>query len=392
MRTMRIEALGRPLVLAEVPRAGARSGRGAAAGPRLRPQLRRHADGGRPLPGEAGAALRAGPRGLRHRRGARPRRRRPGRGTRVAGLCGAGGLAEFVALPGGGLRPGARRRWTTTAAAGFLVAYGTSHVALALLARLRPGETLLVTGASGGVGLTAVELGALIGARVVAVARGAAKRAVAADGRRRRSRSTPTTTSPPRSRRSAAPTSSTTPSAARCSTPACARRSPARGCCRSASPAARCRRSPANRLLVKNQTVIGFYFGAWVRAHPAAARASLETLFAWHAARPAHGRTSATCCRSRRRTPGSSCCGPAAPPARSWCGSPELLGGDPLGAAVGLAHAARQPVGQRRPRPVADVHVDQVVGQLGQRPAVADQLAARRDRARRAARRSRGRR
>ena len=31
-------------------------------------------------------------------------------------------------------------------------------------------------------------------------------------------------------------------------------------------------RIPANRLLVKNQTVIGFYFGAWVRLHPAAAR------------------------------------------------------------------------------------------------------------------------
>ena len=65
-------------------------------------------------------------------------------------------------------------------AAGFLVAYGTSHVALAELARLRPGETLLVTGAAGGVGLTAVELGALMGARVLAVARGDAKRAAAA--------------------------------------------------------------------------------------------------------------------------------------------------------------------------------------------------------------------
>ena len=42
----------------------------------------------------------------------------------------------------------------------------------------------------------------------------------------------------------------------------------------------------ANRLLVKNQTALGLYFGAWVRAHPQAARASLETLFAWHG----HGR------------------------------------------------------------------------------------------------------
>ena len=42
-------------------------------------------------------------------------------------------------------------------------------------------------------------------------------------------------------------------------------------------------RIPANRLLVKNQTAFGLYFGAWVRAHPEAARASLETLLAWHA-------------------------------------------------------------------------------------------------------------
>ena len=42
-------------------------------------------------------------------------------------------------------------------------------------------------------------------------------------------------------------------------------------------------RIPANRLLVKNQTAIGFYFGAWVRAHPRAARGSLEALMAWHA-------------------------------------------------------------------------------------------------------------
>jgi hypothetical protein len=64
-------------------------------------------------------------------------------------------------------------------AAGFMVAYGTSHVALAHRARLAAGQTLLVLGAAGGVGLTAVEIGAQLGARVVAVARGADKLAVA---------------------------------------------------------------------------------------------------------------------------------------------------------------------------------------------------------------------
>jgi len=65
-------------------------------------------------------------------------------------------------------------------AAGLLVAYGTSHLALTDRANLQPGETLLVTGAAGGVGLTAVEIGAALGARVVAVARGAQKLAIAA--------------------------------------------------------------------------------------------------------------------------------------------------------------------------------------------------------------------
>jgi NADPH:quinone reductase len=64
-------------------------------------------------------------------------------------------------------------------AAGFVVAYGTSHVALTHRARLQAGETLLVLGAAGGVGLTAVQIGRLMGARVVAVARGPEKLAVA---------------------------------------------------------------------------------------------------------------------------------------------------------------------------------------------------------------------
>ncbi|MHA1538058.1 MAG: NADPH:quinone oxidoreductase family protein [Alphaproteobacteria bacterium] len=55
-------------------------------------------------------------------------------------------------------------------AAGFPVAYGTSHVALRHRANLAAGETLVVHGASGGVGLTAVEIGAALGAEVIACA------------------------------------------------------------------------------------------------------------------------------------------------------------------------------------------------------------------------------
>ncbi|NEX63709.1 NADPH:quinone oxidoreductase family protein [Noviherbaspirillum galbum] len=55
-------------------------------------------------------------------------------------------------------------------AAAFLVAYGTTHYALQERAAIRTGETLLVLGAAGGTGLSAVELGKLLGARVIAAA------------------------------------------------------------------------------------------------------------------------------------------------------------------------------------------------------------------------------
>ncbi|KAF5177843.1 Oxidoreductase, zinc-binding dehydrogenase family protein [Thalictrum thalictroides] len=55
------------------------------------------------------------------------------------------------------------------------VAYGTSHVALVHRAQLGPGQVLLVLGAAGGVGLSAVQIGKVCGAIVIAVARGAEK-------------------------------------------------------------------------------------------------------------------------------------------------------------------------------------------------------------------------
>ncbi len=64
-------------------------------------------------------------------------------------------------------------------AAGFAIAYGTSHGALAWRAELKPGELLLVLGAAGGVGLTAVEIGKAMGARVIACAGGAEKLEIA---------------------------------------------------------------------------------------------------------------------------------------------------------------------------------------------------------------------
>jgi NADPH2:quinone reductase len=63
-------------------------------------------------------------------------------------------------------------------AAGFPIVYGTSHVGLQHRARLQPSETLLVHGAAGGVGLSAVELGKAMGASVIACASSDEKLAV----------------------------------------------------------------------------------------------------------------------------------------------------------------------------------------------------------------------
>lgn len=99
-------------------------------------------------------------------------------GDRVAVFSGQGGLAEF------GCFDAARcikipANMSYEHAAAFQVAYGTSHLALDHRAHLKAGETLVVLGAAGGVGLTAVEIGKLMGARVIAIARGEAKLAVA---------------------------------------------------------------------------------------------------------------------------------------------------------------------------------------------------------------------
>ncbi len=98
-------------------------------------------------------------------------------GQRVAAYTGFNGLAEYAAIPAAVCVP-IPEEMTAVDAAAFLIAYGTSHVALDYKARLQPGERLLVLGASGGIGLTAVELGKMMGAEVIAVARGADKLAV----------------------------------------------------------------------------------------------------------------------------------------------------------------------------------------------------------------------
>ena len=99
-------------------------------------------------------------------------------GQRIASYCGFGGLADYAAIPAS-VCVAIPDEMTEEHASAFLITYGTSHVALDYKAHLKPGERLLVLGASGGVGLTAVELGKLMGAEVVAVARGVNKLDVA---------------------------------------------------------------------------------------------------------------------------------------------------------------------------------------------------------------------
>ena len=90
-------------------------------------------------------------------------------GQRVVALCGLGGFAERVVAPESRVLVIPDGMDFNTAG-GFMLVYGTSMHALADKARTKPGETLLVLGAAGGVGLAAVEIGAAMGMRVIAAA------------------------------------------------------------------------------------------------------------------------------------------------------------------------------------------------------------------------------
>ena len=99
-------------------------------------------------------------------------------GDRVMALTGWGSFAEEVAVPGYNVMP-IPDGMDFASAAAFGMTYGTSMHALKQRANLRPGETLLVLGASGGVGLAAVEIGKAMGAKVIAAASSDAKLEVA---------------------------------------------------------------------------------------------------------------------------------------------------------------------------------------------------------------------
>ena len=99
-------------------------------------------------------------------------------GARVLAMAATGGLAEECVVNAASLIP-LPDSMTMGAAAGFLVNYGTTYHALVQRANLKAGETLLVLGAAGGVGITAIEIGKALGARVLAAASSDEKLALA---------------------------------------------------------------------------------------------------------------------------------------------------------------------------------------------------------------------
>lgn len=201
-------------------------------------------------------------------------------GQRVACLSGHGGFAEYLTTPAASCVP-VPPAMSDVEAAGFLIAYATSHIALAYRAALRPGERLLVLGASGGIGLTAVELGHLMGAEVIAVARGPERLAIA------RAAGADHTIDADADIRAAVkalggadvlydPVGGALFDAALRACDPEARLLPL-GFASGAVP-----QIPANLLLVKNMTVLGFYLGGFAKRHPEVLARSLSALFGWY--------------------------------------------------------------------------------------------------------------
>lgn len=89
-------------------------------------------------------------------------------GMRVIALCMLGGYAEKVAVPATHVLPFPDVIPDAEAAA-LVTAHATAHHALKQRANIQPGETLVVTGAAGGTGLAAVQIGKAMGAKVIAV-------------------------------------------------------------------------------------------------------------------------------------------------------------------------------------------------------------------------------
>lgn len=204
----------------------------------------------------------------------------PSVGTRVAVFGTHGGLAEHGVFPAARCLP-LPETVTFDEAAAVQIAYGTGHLSLDRKARLRPGETLFVTGAAGGVGLAAVEIGKRMGARVIASARGADRLEIA-----QRAGADHLIDSEAPDLRAAlkalggvdvvydAVGGDGFMEALRATRPE--GRLLTIGFAGGAVP-----QIPANLLLVKNLSVIGLYWGGYLAFAPEALTGSLATVFGW---------------------------------------------------------------------------------------------------------------
>jgi NADPH:quinone reductase len=207
----------------------------------------------------------------------------PHPGTRVAAFVGQGGLAEAVNVPAAQIIVLPDAVDDATGAA-FQIAYGTSHLALHHKAQLRVGETLLVLGAAGGVGLTAVEIGRKMGARVVAVARGAERLAVAAQAGADLLIDSETTDLKPAFKALGGVDvvyDAVGGAAFMAALSACR---PQGRLLTIGFAGGEVPQIPANLLLVKNLSVMGLYWGGYLKFAPQVLTDSLAQLLAWIAA------------------------------------------------------------------------------------------------------------
>lgn len=203
-------------------------------------------------------------------------------GQRIAVFGGQGGLAEYGVFPAD-MCMKVPDSMTSDVAAGFQVAYGTSHLALTRRANLMPGERLLVLGASGGVGLTAIEIGKALGADVIAVARGAEKLEIAKAAGADHVLDSASDTLLDDIKSIGGVDVVYDPVGGELFKTAL------RACNREARvliigfASGDVPPIPANIILVKNISVIGFYWGGYLKFNAAALKASMEELMDWHA-------------------------------------------------------------------------------------------------------------
>ena len=203
-------------------------------------------------------------------------------GQPVAAYGGFGGLAEFATVDAAKVVATPDNMPFDDAAA-FLVAYGTAHVAFDYKARMRAGERLLVLGASGGVGLTAVEIGKLMGAEVIACARGAEKLQIAADAGADHLIDSDSGDLRGQVKALGGADVVYDPIGGKLFDEALRACNPDARLLPLGFASGEVPQIPANILLVKNLTVIGYYWGAYTRVKPRVLTDSFEVLMGWYA-------------------------------------------------------------------------------------------------------------